>query len=223
MKLIIFDLDQTIIEMHKFHNKVTMLTFKKVFGVNAWLTEIDFAGKSIEKDLEELALLKKIPKKEIKKKLPKALKLYGKIFLSIMPKDIMPYVLPGAENLIKELHKAKKNMLVLVTGDERIMAEKVLSRARLLKYFRFMVTGEKEKSRIRLTKQAIKKAKARAKIEKTWIIGDSIHEVESGKALKVNVISILTGFHSKAQLEKAGAKNIFKNLKDKRILKLIEG
>lgn len=221
-KLIIFDLDQTIIELHKFHNKATMLTFKKIFGVKAWLTEIDFAGKTIEKDLEDLAVLKKIPSEIIKKKLPKAIKIYGKIFLSIMPKNIKRDVLPGAENIIKKLYKDKNNIIVLVTGDERVIAEKVLSKAHLLKYFRFIVTGEKTRSRIKLTRYAIKKAKAHAKIRKVIIIGDSIHEIEAAKATNSQVISVLTGFHSKAQLKKAGAKHIFKNLKDKRILNLIQ-
>jgi phosphoglycolate phosphatase-like HAD superfamily hydrolase len=221
MKLIIFDLDQTIIELHKFHNKATMLIFKKVFGIVAWLTEIDFAGKTIEKDLEDLAILKKIPQKTIKKRLPEAIRLYGKIFISIMPKSMRAHVLPGAENLIQTLKKDKKNILVLVTGDERVIAEKVLSKAHLLKYFRFIITGEKTRSRTKLTRQAIKKAKAHAKIEKVFIIGDSIHEIESAKATNSQVISVLTGFHSKAQLKKAGARNIFRNLKDKRILKLL--
>lgn len=222
MRLIIFDLDQTLVDIHKLHNRVTMLTFNKVFGVKAWLTEIDFAGKSIKKDLEELAILKKIPREKIRKKLPKALRFYGKTFISIMPKNIKPYFLPGAETLIKKLHKDKRNFLVLVTGDERIIATRVLSKAKLLKYFKFMVTGEEEKNRTRLTKQAINKASSKEKIEKIWIVGDSIHEIRAAKALKANVISVLTGFHSKAQLKKVGAKYIFKNLKDKRILKLIE-
>lgn len=222
MRLIIFDLDQTIIELHKLHNTVTAITFRKIFNVKARLDEIDFAGKSIEKDLEELAILKKIPRNEIRKNLQKAIRIYGKIFVSIMPRDMKPYILPGVENIIKTLNKDKKNILVLVTGDERVIAKKVLSRAHLLKYFRFIISGERERSRIKLTKQAIKKTKARAKIEKIWIIGDSIHEVEAGRALNVAVISILTGFHSKAQLKKAGAKHIFKNLKDKRILNLIQ-
>ena len=221
-KLIIFDLDQTIIELHKFHNKATMLTFKKIFGVKAWLTEIDFAGKTIEKDLEDLAILKNIHRNVINKKLSKAIKIYGKIFLSIMPESIKRDILPGAENIIRALHKDKSNILVLVTGDERIIAERVLSKARLLRYFKFIVTGEKTRSRIKLTRYAIKKAKKSAKIKKVFIIGDSIHEVEAAKATHSHVISVLTGFHSKAQLRKAGSKHIFKNLKDKRILKLIE-
>lgn len=221
MKLIIFDLDQTIIEMHKFHNKATEKTFKQVFGIKASLYEIDFAGKPIERVLEELAELKKINQYEIKKKLPKAISLYRKNFISTMPKSTKKFVLPGANSLIKILGKNKSDILIMVTGGEKIIAQEVLSRADLLKYFKFIVTGEKERSRTKLTKLAIGKAKKLAKIEKIFIIGDSVHEIEAGKATNATTITVLTGFHSKEKLKRAGAKHIFKNLKDKKILKLI--
>lgn len=218
MKLIIFDLDQTIVELFKYHNKATELTFKKVFNIKAKLDEIDFPGQTIEKNLEALAILKRIKNGEIRKKLPKAIYAYSKIFVSIMPKNIKKDILPGVYDIIKKLSRNKGNKLVIVTGDSKLITQAILKKAGLLKYFAFMVTGEREMNRVILTKQAIRKAK----IKNVIIIGDSIHEVEAGKAVKALTISVLTGFHSKEELKKAGSRDIFKNLDDKRIIKLIE-
>jgi len=218
MKLIIFDLDETIVELFKFHNKTIELTFKKVFNVKAKLDEIDFPGQTIEKNLENLAKLKGIKNDEIKKKIPKAIDVYSKIFVSIMPKDIKKDILPGVYDIIKRLSRNKENKLVIVTGDSRLITRAILKKAGLLKYFAFMITGEREKDRTKLTKYAIKKSR----INKAIVIGDSIHEVKAAKEVRALAISVLTGFHSKEELKKAGSRHIFKNLDDKRIIKLIE-
>lgn len=224
MKLIIFDLDQTIVELFDFHNVATTKTFEQVFGFKAKLDEIDFAGKTLRQNLEELAKLKGISKQEIARKLPVTIKIYERNFIAILPKNIQKAVLPGVAALVKKLYKDKNNILVIVTGDSRVIANIVLEKAKLLHYFSSIITGERARSRIELAKQALQKAKKKAakrKIDKIIVVGDSIRDIESGKAIGATTIAVLTGFHSKAQLKKAGAGYIFKNLADKKILKII--
>lgn len=222
MRLIIFDLDQTIIEMLKFHNKATGLIFKKFFGIKARLDEIDFAGKTMKRNLIELAKLKNINKTDLNKKIPKAVKTYSKTFVSIIPKSTKKFLLPGVYVLIKELSKDKNNFLIILTGDSKIIARNVLKKSGLLKYFHALATGEHTTSRIKLMKKTIKKEKRERKINKIIIIGDSIHDIEAGRAVGALTIAVLTGFHSKSKLKKAKPNYIFKNLTDKRILKIIE-
>ena len=93
--------------MFKFHNKATEETFRKVCGIKAKLNEIEFAGNTIKKNLMELAKIEGIDKEEINKKIPKAVKMYDKIFLSTIPKSTKKFLLPGALNLIKELSRDK--------------------------------------------------------------------------------------------------------------------
>ncbi|MGB9708277.1 MAG: HAD family hydrolase [Candidatus Pacearchaeota archaeon] len=225
MKLIVFDLDQTVVDVFPFHNKATELTFKKVFGIRARMDEIDYAGKTIRRVLTELAILKKVPKMERVRKISKALELYDKTFISILPKDINPFILPGAYALVNKLAKDKNNFLIVLTGDTERITRALLGRANLLKKFRFLITGEHTTNRIKLMKIAVKKAHkiARQKrFEKIIVIGDSIRDVEAGRAVKALTIAVLTGHHTKAQLKAKKANYIFKNLKDKKILNLIQ-
>jgi len=223
MKLIIFDLDQTLIELFKFQNKAYEIAFKKIFNVKAGLDEIDFAGKTLHRVFEELALFKGIEKNEVEKKLNTGMKTLENSFVSVLPKNTTPYLLPGAKNLILELNKNKNNILALVTGNSKKMAREILSRASLLKYFRIIATGEHEKIRAKLVRHVLNQIKKKNKIGKIIVVGDSIRDVESGKAVKATTIAVLTGFHSRTQLKKAGADYILKNLKDKRIIKIING
>lgn len=225
MKLIIFDLDQTLVDVFPFHNKATELTFRKTFNVKARMDEIDFAGKTIKKVLTELAILKKIPKIKRKKKIPNVLKKYDQTFISILPKDVKKFVLPGASSLVNKLAKDKNNFLIILTGDSKKIARTILKRANFLKKFHFLVTGERTTNRIKLIKIAVKKAHKETKqkkFEKIIVIGDSVHDVEAGKAIRALTLGILTGCHTKTQLKAKKANYIFKNLKDKRILNLIK-
>jgi len=225
MKLIVFDLDQTIMDIFKFHNKTTEITFKKVFGVKAKMDEVDYVGKTLKRVLTELAVLKGIKKNERQKKIPKAIKLYEKTLISILPENTNSYLLPGASSLIKKLSKDKNKFLIVLTGDSKKIAKTALKRACLLKNFQFLITGEHTKSRTKMMKKALKKAHRQTKqkkFEKVIIIGDSTHDIEAGKAVGALTIAVLTGNDSKYKLKKEGANYIFKNLKDKKILKIIE-
>jgi len=224
MKLIIFDLDQTLVDVFPFHNKATELTFKKIFNIKARMDEIDYAGKTLKKVFMELVALKKIPKTE-REKIPKALKLYNKIFLSILPKNIKKFVLPGAHELVNELAKNKENFLIVVTGDSEKIAKSLLHRCHLLKKFHFLITGEHTTNRKKLIKIAIKKACKVAKqkrFDKIIVIGDSIRDIETGKAVDAITIAVLTGIHTKEQLQAKKPDFIFRNLKNKKILEIIE-
>lgn len=68
MKLVIFDLDQTLVDFLSIHDEVTRELFKKSFGVDVRLSEIDFSGKSLTDNFGELARLKKTSKEVFRKK-----------------------------------------------------------------------------------------------------------------------------------------------------------
>lgn len=225
MRLIIFDLDETIIELSKFHDKATYLSLKKIFGIKAWMHEIDYVGKSLKKNLNEIAILKKVKSNERKKKISKALTLYIKYFIASLPRNTKKYCLPGSIALIKKLSRNKDNYLIILSGDAEKIIKIVLKRANILKYFKFIISGEKVGSRTKLIKLALKRAHKQAKIkrfDKVIIIGDSIHDVEAGKSIKAITIAITTGTHTKEQLKKEKADYILRSLKNKKILNLIE-
>ncbi len=225
MKLIIFDLDQTLVQLFPLHNKTSGIVMKKVFEVKARMQEIDYAGKTLKKTIYELAMLKGISKNEREKKIAKAVKLYVKEFISMLPKNKKKFYLPGAINLIKKLSQNKDNFLIILSGDAERIVRTALKRANMLKHFKFIVTGEHEISRIKLIRKAVKKAHKKARINKfnkVIVIGDSTHDIASGKAINALTIAVTTGTHTKQQLKKAGADYIFRNLKNKKILEIIE-
>jgi phosphoglycolate phosphatase len=226
MKLIIFDLDQTLVDFLSFHDEAVRRLFKKFFGVDARLTEVDFSGKSLVENFNELARLKGIPTDAIEGERSQLLETYEATFGESLPRDAAKYILPGVNELLSELSKTH-HIVVLYTGDSHRIVNLVLHATGLGKYFKFCFYGTEVEKRNDMVKLAIDKAGQSAGQEfrnkDIVIIGDSVRDVECGRAFGAVVIAATTGIHSQEELLKAGADYVFDNLKDYRKVLTIIG
>jgi phosphoglycolate phosphatase len=225
MKLVIFDLDQTLVDLISIHDTTVKELFKSYFGVNASLREIDFAGKSLTENMAELARLKGIARSEFMDKSKSILESYEKIFQAKIPPTANNSILPGVTPLLEELLKTD-NFVVLYTGDSPGVTQRVLEVTGLGKYFKFSVYGTEANSRVDMARLAIKKADqltgARFEGKNIVIIGDSVRDVDCGKKLNALTIAVATGFHSEEELTSRKPDYLFKNLNDyRKVLKTI--
>lgn len=225
MKLVIFDLDQTLVDFIPVHDQVTQRVFKRYFNVDARLTEIDFAGKSLDENFRELARRKNIPEDLFRKKGNQVLESYETTFGESLPRDGAKYILPGAKELLSELSKTD-HIVVLYTGGSRKIVEHVFRATDLGGYFKFCFYGTETETRSDMVKLAIKEAEKLTGQEfrdkSIVIIGDSVRDVECGRLFGALTIAIATGFHSAEDLLKAGPDYVFDNLKDyRKVLKII--
>jgi len=225
MKLIILDLDQTLVDFISVHNEVARRLFKRFFDVDVRLTDIDFAGKSLNQSFHELARLKSIPEDVFRKKSHQLLESYETTFGESIPEDASKYILPGARELLSELAKTN-NIVVLYTGDSPGIVSHVFRATNLGKFFRFCLYGTEVENRADMVRLAVEKAERLTgrefKDKNIVIIGDSIRDIECGKEFNALVIAVATGFHSEEELRKRAPDYLFKDLTDyKRILQCI--
>ncbi len=227
MKLVIFDLDHTLVDLISIHDEATRELFKKFFGVDARLTEIDFAGKSLVDNFGKLAQLKKIPEEIFRKESHQLLENYETIFIEKLPKGQSKYILPGAKELLRKLPKTR-HMIALCRGNSPAIVSSLLRVTNLDKYFKFCLSGGTEvAARADMVRLAIEKAKKLTGQEfrdrKVVVIGDSIRDIECGKLFNALTIAVATGFHSQDQLSAAGPDFLFASLKDyRKVLKAID-
>ena len=217
MKLVIFDLDQTLVDFISVHDDTTRELFQKFFGVDARLTDIDFAGRSLTENFAELAKLKNISEKEFRENSQKLLETYDESFVQNFPRNASRHILPGVEKLLKHL-TATEHLVVLYTGDSPSIANKVLTMTKLAKYFKFSVHGTEVKTRAEMVKLAIEKAEKLTgksfKDKDIVIIGDSLRDIDCGKQFNALTLAVATGFHSEEELSKRKPDYVFKSLKD---------
>jgi len=225
MKLIIFDLDQTLVDFLSVHEEATRRLFRRFFNVDARLTEIDFAGKSLVENFSELARLKNIPEDIFRKKTNRLLESYETTFGENLPRDAAKCILSGVVELLGELSKTD-HTVTLYTGDSPGIVNHVFRVTGLGKYFKFCFYGTEVETRADMVKLAISKAEKstgrKFAGKNTVIIGDSVRDIECGKLFSASTIAVATGFHSKEELRNAGADYILDNLKDyRKVLKVI--
>ncbi len=225
MKLVIFDLDQTLVDLISVHNETTRKIFSKFFGVDTRLTEIDFAGKSLSENLFELSRLKGIPENNINENISEMLEDYDRIFGQLLPRNASRHVLPGVKKLLEELSKTD-NLVVLYTGDSPGIVKRVFKATDLGKYFKFCLYGTQVETRADMVRLAIAKAESltgkKFKNKDIVIIGDSVRDTECGKQFNALTIAVATGFHSAEELSKLKPDYLFKDLRDyKKILRAI--
>jgi phosphoglycolate phosphatase-like HAD superfamily hydrolase len=226
MKLIIFDLDQTLVDFISVHDEVTKSLFKDFFNIDVKLTEIDFAGKSLKDNFRELARLKNIPDDEFRGKSHQLLESYEDTFSKSLPRDAAKYILPGARELLSELSKTA-HIVTLYTGDSPKIVNSVFRATNLGKYFKLCLYGTEVATRADMVRLAVQKAEKLAGQEfrerDILIIGDSTRDIECGKLFHALTIAVATGFHSRAQLLAAGPDYLFDNLKDyRKVLRAID-
>lgn len=219
MKLIIFDLDQTLVDLTSVHDRTTREMFRHFFGVSARLTEIDFTGKSLVENWLELSRLKGIPEKIFKEKVSELLENYNKIFDKLLPRDASRHILPGVKRLLEELPK-KDHLIALYTGDSPGVVSSVFKATGLGKYFKFCLYGTEVATRADMVKLAVEKAAMLTgkefKNKDIVIIGDSVRDIECGKQFNALTIAVATGFHSVEELSKLKPDYLFEDLKDYR-------
>ncbi|MEM4240247.1 MAG: HAD family hydrolase [Candidatus Woesearchaeota archaeon] len=214
MKLVIFDLDQTLINLFAVHDKAYHRTMMDVFGIKACYKNLDYTGKRVPDLVREYALKEGIPNAVIDMNLAEAERQYESNFFELS-RNVKKHILPGVTRLVPVL--AKKHKLAIVTGSLRHIAEAMLDESGLKKYFKIIITGEDAKTKPELVRKAIKKA---GRVSEVWVIGDSTRDIEAGKINGAKTIGVLTGEHDRKTLMAAKPNYIFKDLSN--TMKILE-
>ena len=217
MKIIIFDLDQTLIDLTSIHDKTVERLFYEFFGIKARLTEIDFGGRSLTEIFRALGRLKGLNEGLLNRKIPAMIARYEQIFAEAIPSTIEQYILPGVKDILTTL-KGGGYFVVMYTGDSPGIIGSVLKKAELDKYFDLSFSGTEVEKRSDMIRKAMLQAERvtghKIHGKDVVVIGDSPRDVEAGKELNTVTIAVATGFYSQEVLKESNPDFIFKDLSD---------
>lgn len=217
-KLLLFDIDGTILSTHGIPRKAMKRVLETRFnnfkydddynysGRTDWeIVEhlLDFGNIEYPRDLESLKVIFYEFAVELKKELDNGL---------------LPHVYRGAEKLIRILDESNNCNIGLLTGNIARGAELKLQAVDLYKYFPIGAFGDDAKNRIDLADIAINRSLKhhgmKTNKNNTWIIGDSIHDIRCAHANSLRSLAVCTGFTSREELEKENPEFIIENFED---------
>ncbi len=217
MRLILFDVDGTLIRCGTQVRPLLSESLGEVYGVTDGLSvdDFDFSGKTDRQIVLELLELAGLERTAAAAGLPRLRDAYLRRLEQRLDKAGM-VVLPGVEELLGELRVHPEVVLGLVTGNWRRGAEIKLSRFGLERFFPFGAFGDDGLERRELPPVALERAFAatghRFGPADTLIVGDSVRDVECARCHGLPVLAVTTGWTSAERLRAAGADRVVASL-----------
>jgi phosphoglycolate phosphatase len=216
MKLLLFDIDGTILLTDGAGTRAANRAFEKIYGHAGAMDGVDAAGKTDPLILKEMfgnRLSRDYTADE-------AEKLYAE-YVIFLEEEIIKSpidVMPGIPYLLDNLSMRRDLILGIATGNIEHGARIKLRRAGLDGHFRTGGYGSDSWNREELIRIAIGRAKRLLTdgrdFERIYVIGDTPHDIVHGRAAGAVTIAVSTGRYSPRELEEHSPDYLFDHLAD---------
>jgi phosphoglycolate phosphatase-like HAD superfamily hydrolase len=214
IKLILFDIDGTLLVSGGASIRAINRVFKNMFGIENAMEGIKPDGKTDPLILREL-FMKNLKRDFSKEEANRVFKEY----LSFLEKEIVTSkslrIMPGITQLIKTLSQKQDTAIGIATGNIEEGARIKLRHSGLEHYFRFGGFGSDSESREKLIRIAIERGRKlfnHTRRERVFVVGDTPFDIISAKAVGAEVIAVATGSYTVEDLKRYKPHFVFKNL-----------
>jgi phosphoglycolate phosphatase len=219
VKLLIFDIDGTLTYLDGATRRAFDAAYIKLFGVHVSTDGLKLHGRTdplIFRDLHQLSGLGG--------DLENAFSRFREAYLEVLPSSIASSakarLLPGVNELLEALAaRPNQTALALGTGNMEAGARIKTGHFGLNRFFPIGGFGDTHHDRADLLRDAIRNAEVYHRHSfspaETWVIGDTVHDIEGGKALGLRTMGVATGgAFSFDDLVAEGADVVFHDLSD---------
>ena len=215
MRLILFDIDGTLLECGPQVRPILAEILTGVFGTAGNVETYDFAGRTDPGIVLDLLTGAGIPEEEILARLPEAKRRYAERLERGLDRERMR-LLPGVLEVLEDLSRREDVGLGLLTGNWEPGARTKLSRFDLNRFFDFGAFGCDAVNRSDLPPVALDRAERRLgwrfRPAETLIVGDTLHDVACARAHGIPVLAVATGRTPAETLRDGGADRVVADL-----------
>jgi phosphoglycolate phosphatase-like HAD superfamily hydrolase len=215
MKLLLFDIDGTLIDTGGAGSRSLNISFEELFSIKEAFKDISMAGKTDIQIMKEGMIKHQISYQD--SILTKIINTYIKN-LSIQMNNNNKHLKPGIKNLLQILSQKNDFAIGLLTGNIEKGARIKLEPFGLNQYFPSGAFGSDHEDRNRLLPIAVERftkiVKRNINFRDCIIIGDTPRDVYCAKPYGARCIAVSTGPYSYDSLIKSGADFVMKDLSD---------
>lgn len=213
-KLLLFDIDGTLVRTAGVGRDSMNLAFKKIFGIRNAFEGVEMMGRTDPLILEEVLKNHQLNASH------QEIEDFKELYFAILEETIeLPRIgkrlCPGIDALLKHLEEKSNSIRGLLTGNWRYGAFVKLHHFDLDRYFTMGVFADDNPNREEMVPVAIEKIESRygfqLQLEKVYIIGDTPRDINCAKPHGVVTIGVATGLHDLQSLIDAGADYTFEN------------
>ncbi len=224
-KLILWDIDGTLIVSGRAGIFALAKAFQKMYGREPDFAKLDVSGRTDKWIAQQVLEQQGLPASA------ENIQAYLEAYLESLQGELHARpgrVLPGILELLEKFRQHPGIAQGLLTGNLQRGARIKLEHYRVWHYFEFGAFGDDSPLRNELGPHAVRRAKERHAVEfepaNTFVIGDTPHDIECGKAIGAKTIGVATGSFSLAELQEHQPTAVFADFSDTAgFLRLIEG
>lgn len=214
-KLILFDIDGTLLANTNGHAEAFAVAFKEVYDIYGSVYMVECPGKTDQQIIREVLLNCGVSQTEIDAKMSDCLTAMCDYFGVVKP-YVEAKVLPGVADALALLN-TEDTVLGLVTGNLEPIAHGKLASAGLDHYFRLGGFGSDATERSALVHEAIQKAREQygfTVTDNVYLFGDTPQDMQAATVSGARAIGVTTGIYDRQQLEQAGAYKVIDSFAD---------
>ncbi|MGN6183455.1 MAG: HAD family hydrolase [Thermoanaerobaculia bacterium] len=217
MKLILFDIDGTLISDRGASREAFAEALREVYGYNGDLARYDFSGRTDPQITHMVLRDDGFTPDDIDSRIMTLWQHYLAGLARNATRERVR-VLPGIRELVAKLAEHRDVVLALLTGNIEPGARLKLGAPDLNDYFPFGAFGSDSADRTKLPPIAVERASAhmghRFEGREVVIIGDSIYDVRCGVPYDATTIAVASGKTSAEVLQAENPTFLFENVED---------
>ncbi|MGH1365569.1 MAG: HAD family hydrolase [Calditrichia bacterium] len=213
--LLLFDIDGTLMRTNRIPLKIVQSVVAEAFDSDIDWSPKDFAGSTDRKILRTLITKNNLQVSDIEATIDKLLDAYLSRLETTLANEEVVTLLPGVTNLLQETEDLGFAM-GLVTGNVERGARLKLRPPKFNTFFPIGAFGSDAENRNLLPPIAAERAEKhfskRFERQRSWVIGDTPHDVECAKVNGMRCLAVATGIYDEKALQ--GADVILPDLND---------
>jgi phosphoglycolate phosphatase len=216
-KLILFDMDGTLVNVGPQHLQAFRVTMKAVYGldIEGVLDRQSHQGDTQPNIIRAACHICGLTREMTESLLPEALRVASETMIALLA-TAQVEALPGVVPLLEAL-RVDGHVLGLVTGTISATAYAILERAGLRAYFPALACGDEGDERADLLVLAVERVK---RLYGAWprrpvvVVGDAPRDIETGKAFGAATVAVATGNHTADELARHGPDAVLSHFGD---------
>ncbi|MFO1448614.1 MAG: HAD family hydrolase [Opitutaceae bacterium] len=192
--LLLWDIDGTLLTSSGAGMRALGAALQSTFAINGSLDDIDFAGRTDPLIIRQIFTKFGLAEEEA------TLNRYFDNYLAALPGELhrgTARVLPGVRERLAEAEARPHVTQGLLTGNRRQGAQVKLEHHGLWNHFPFGAFADDHELRNELGPHALRRAQAHRgysfSLSRTWIIGDTPHDIACGRAIGARTLAVGTG------------------------------
>lgn len=196
MKLLLFDIDGTLLRVTQPGAKILVDALESLVGRAIVTDGVRFSGRTDYPIIRDVLVNSGLSRAEAAEMLPEVMSTYSKYAHAMLAAGNVR-ILPGVRALLDRLQKDDAVVLGLLTGNIEELAYAKLKAGGLESYFSFGAFGSDREDRYLLPPIAVERANQHTGIlfegKDVVIIGDTEHDILCGSSIGVYAVGVATG------------------------------